>query len=165
MVFAPTRADISWFLLRFRHQRFVGDRCCPPVFPIPGSLFRGGGNQALALRRLARELTRSADCFAFFSRRFLRWFFVEPSTLHLPEDAFPLHLRLSRPRHRKGRECASLTKLKHFRDIAPRLRQSWAKLSCRSSVDRCYHLSEDRSERSMGQIVSLIHRRILLDLG
>jgi len=57
-----------------------------------GFLFAGGGNQAFALRPLARELTRSADCFAFFSGRFLGWFFVEPSTLHLAEDAFPLHL-------------------------------------------------------------------------
>jgi hypothetical protein len=59
--------------------------------PDTGFLFAGAGNQALALR----PLTRSADCFYFFSRRFLGWFFVESSTLHLAEDAFPLHLPFS----------------------------------------------------------------------
>jgi len=33
----------------------------------------------------------------FFSRRFLRWLLVEPSPLHLAEDAFPLHLPFQRP--------------------------------------------------------------------
>jgi hypothetical protein len=51
-------------------------------------LFCAGGNQAFALRLLARELTCPTDCFAFFSRRFLRWLLIEPSSLHPVEDAF-----------------------------------------------------------------------------
>jgi hypothetical protein len=65
--------------------------------PDAGFLFAGGGNEALTLCPLARELTRPADCVAFFSRRFLRWLFVEPSTLHLAEDALPLHLLFQHP--------------------------------------------------------------------
>ena len=65
--------------------------------PDTGFLFAGGSNQAFTLCPLARELTRPADCFGFFSGRFLRWFFVEPSTLHLAEDAFPLHLPFQHP--------------------------------------------------------------------
>jgi len=66
-------------------------------FPGTGFFFAGGGNQTLTLRLLTRELTCPADCFAFFSRRFLRWLFVEPPALHLAEDAFPLHLLFQRP--------------------------------------------------------------------
>jgi hypothetical protein len=31
------------------------------------------------------------ELLRFFSHRILRWLLVEPSTLHLAEDAFPLH--------------------------------------------------------------------------
>jgi hypothetical protein len=65
--------------------------------PDTGFLFAGGSNRAFTLCPLARELTRPADCFGFFSGRFLRWFFVEPSTLHLAEDALSLHLLFQHP--------------------------------------------------------------------
>ena len=132
-------------LLWLRHQRFVGDRCCPPVFPIPGSLFRGGGNQALALRRLARELTRSADCFAFFSRRFLRWFFVEPSTLHLAEDALPLHLLFQHPeslvdivvanQYLQEMFPSACFKTRHL-ELAGRVDEDGCALYCMGAIDR-----------------------------
>jgi hypothetical protein len=74
-------------------RRLVLSACLPDT----GLLFARGGNQAFTLRPFARQLTRPAYCFAFFSRGFLRWFFVEPSTLHLAEDAFPLHLLFQHP--------------------------------------------------------------------
>jgi hypothetical protein len=57
--------------------------------------FARDSNQTSALRLLACELTCLADCLTFSRARFLRWLLLEPSMLHLAEDAFPLHLLFS----------------------------------------------------------------------
>jgi hypothetical protein len=63
-------------------------------FPGTWVFFGSGGDQPFTLRLLARKLASSTDRFALFPRGFLRRFFVKSSTLHLAEDAFPLHFLL-----------------------------------------------------------------------
>src|SRR5262245_11301284 len=96
MVFAVARAAISSSLRLssspIRLQWTPSDRSARC-----GLLLARGGDQALPLRLLARELSCPADCLAFFPRRFLRRLFVEPPALHLAEDALPLHLLFQRP--------------------------------------------------------------------
>ena len=52
------------------------------------------GDQSLPDRLLARELARAAYRLGLFSCGFLRRLLIKPTTLHLPEDAFALHLLL-----------------------------------------------------------------------
>src|SRR5437870_2700942 len=54
------------------------------------------GDQAFALRPLARELAGTADRFRPLARLLLRGFFVMAAKLHLAEDALALHLLLER---------------------------------------------------------------------
>src|SRR5437870_2367898 len=58
--------------------------------------FRLAGDQAFALRPLARELAGTADRLRPFARLLLRGFFVMAAKLHLAEDALALHLLLER---------------------------------------------------------------------
>jgi hypothetical protein len=51
-------------------------------------------NQAFALHPLASEFPGPANRFGFLSRALLRGLFVKIAKLHLPEDAFPMHLLL-----------------------------------------------------------------------
>src|SRR5215469_7583289 len=55
------------------------------------------GNEALALRLLARELAGAAHRLGLLACRPLGRFFIEPPLLHLPEDALALHLLFQRP--------------------------------------------------------------------
>src|SRR4029078_3095105 len=58
---------------------------------------RLGGDTALALRLLARELAGTANGFRLFAGTLLRRLFVIVAELHLTEDAFALHLLFQRP--------------------------------------------------------------------
>jgi hypothetical protein len=55
--------DVLWFC----HQRFVGDWCCRPVFPIPGSLLRGAAIKPSRCARLRASL-RARRIDSLFSR-------------------------------------------------------------------------------------------------
>ena len=50
------------------------------------------GNETFTLRLLARELARPPNGFRPFAHRSLGWLLEEPALLHLPKDAFALHL-------------------------------------------------------------------------
>src|ERR1700730_11004543 len=54
------------------------------------------GQQAFALRALARQLARPADRFRFLPGLLLGWFFVVAAELHLAENPLALHLLLER---------------------------------------------------------------------
>jgi hypothetical protein len=60
--------------------------------------FLRSGNETLALRLLARELALPSDRLRLFSGSPLRRLLVEAPPLHLPEDAFALHLLLQGPK-------------------------------------------------------------------
>ena len=70
----------------------------------PGSSARGRfawlrrRDETFTLRLLARQLARAANGFASLPCRSFRRLFVEASSLHLAEDAFPLHLLLENPK-------------------------------------------------------------------
>lgn len=55
------------------------------------------GDQAFALRLLARGLAGAADGLACFPRSFLGRFLVSPAALHLAEKAFALKLLFQDP--------------------------------------------------------------------
>src|SRR5712692_9453855 len=62
----------------------------------PGGGFWLAGQQAFALRALARQLARPADRFRPLARLLLGWFFVMAAQLHLAENPLALHLLLQR---------------------------------------------------------------------
>jgi hypothetical protein len=66
----------------------------PAGHRLPSALSR---NQPFALRLLAGGLACAADRFALLPRRLFRWLLVKSSTLHLTEDAIPLHLLFEDP--------------------------------------------------------------------
>src|SRR5262245_11821947 len=55
-----------------------------------------GGQQAFALRALARQLARTANGFRLLARLLLGGLFVVAAELHLAENALALHLLLQR---------------------------------------------------------------------
>src|SRR6266516_3367950 len=62
----------------------------------PGGGLGLAGQQALALRALARQLARPADGFRPLARLLLGGFFVMAAELHLAENALALHFLLQR---------------------------------------------------------------------
>ena len=54
--------------------------------------------KTFALRLLARQLARTADCLGFLPRTLHRRLFIMLPELHFAEDAFALHLLLQRPK-------------------------------------------------------------------
>jgi hypothetical protein len=61
--------------------------------PVPAlALGTSVDNNTFALRTLTGQLASPADSFCLFARAFFGGFLVIVAKLHLPEDAFPLHL-------------------------------------------------------------------------
>ena len=54
--------------------------------------------KTFALRLLTRQFARPADCFCLFASLLFRRFFIGLPEFHFPENAFPLHLLLQRPK-------------------------------------------------------------------
>jgi hypothetical protein len=60
--------------------------------------FAWSGDEPVTHSLLASKLSCASYRFGLSTRRFLRWLFVEPSSLHFPEHALALHLLFQDPK-------------------------------------------------------------------